>query len=202
MKTPVMDVMKKAAAVLFGGALLLAMPTSAHAADWFSRTDWFVSPFTSTQTGGDSPITSPGVGVSGGWMGSRIGGEVDFGYAPEFFDQNGFVTNRRMITVMGNAIAPLPWISTSAIKPYVVGGVGVLKPRLSEAGDFFALDARKFGMDLGGGAMVWANPHVGVRGDARYFRGLRKSDADTNNFGLDLSTFHFWRISAGLVTKF
>ncbi|MBI3493137.1 MAG: outer membrane beta-barrel protein [Acidobacteria bacterium] len=186
-------------AALIVGAAVLATPSVARADDW---NNWFVSPFIGAQLGGDAPRTSPAVGVSGGWMGSRVGGEFDLGYGPEFFDQNGFITDRRMITMMGNAIAPIPWVHSEIFKPYIVGGLGVLKPKLSEAGGIFALDARKFGMDLGGGVMTFVNPHVGLRGDVRYFRGLRKSDADTNDFGLDLSTFHFWRVSAGLVTRF
>lgn len=181
---------------LLAGAIL-ASPSVARA------NDWFVSPFIGAHAGSDAPRTSPGVGVSGGWIGRWVGGEFDLGYDPEFFDQNGFITNRRMITMMGNAIAPIPWVYRGDMfKPYIVGGVGVLKPKLSEAGDIFALDARKFGMNLGGGVMSFVNPHVGVRGDVRYFRGLRGSDADTNAFGLDLSTFHYWRVSVGLIAKF
>jgi hypothetical protein len=182
-------------AAIVTAACVLAAPSAA-------RADWIVSPFVGAHVGGDAPRTSPAVGVSGGWMGTIVGGEVDLGYGPEFFAQNGFTTDRRMLTVMGNVIVTSPWGSRDTFKPYVSGGLGVLEPKLSEAGGIFALDAKKLGMDVGGGAMGFFNRTVGLRGDIRYFRGLRKSDDDTNAFGLDLSTFHFWRASVGLAVRF
>jgi len=135
-------------------------------------------------------------------MGRIVGGEIDLGYSPEFFEQNGFLTERRMITVMANAVAGIPWGSASAVQPYVSGGVGTITPKLEEAGGLTDFDRRKFGMNVGGGVTGWMNRSVGVRGDVRYFRGLGKSDEDANSFGLDLSTFHFWRTSVGLTVRF
>ena len=37
-------------------------------------------------------------------MGSRIGFEGEVADAPDFFEPTGFLTHRRVITVMGNAI--------------------------------------------------------------------------------------------------
>lgn len=182
-------------AALAAGICLLAAPAPA-------RADWLVSPFVGAHAGADAPRTSPSVGISGGWMGNLLGGEVDFGYGPEFFEQNGFVADRRMITLMGNVMATVPWARRDTFKPYVSGGLGLIKPTLSEAGGLFALDAKKFGLDVGGGAIGFLNNTVGVRGDIRYFRGLRKSDDDVNAFDLDLSTFHFWRAAVGLAVRF
>jgi opacity protein-like surface antigen len=144
-----------------------------------ARADWTLSPFAGAQLG-----------------------EVDLGYAPEFFTQNGFLTERRMITIMGNAVAGIPWGGSESFKPYVSGGLGVIHPKVSEAGGLVTLDRRTFGMNVGGGATGWINRSVGLRGDVRYFRGLRSSDDDANAFGVDLSTFHFWRTSAGLSVRF
>ena len=180
-----------AAAVLF----TVAAPAPAHA-------DWVVSPFIGAHAGADAPRTSPSIGVSGGWMGNLLGGEVDLGYGPEFFEQNGFIADRRMLTLMGNVVATVPWGRRETFKPYVSGGLGMIRPTLSEAGGIFALDRKKLGMDVGGGAAGFFNRNVGIRGDIRYFRGLRKQDEDANDFGLDLSTFHFWRASVGLAVRF
>ncbi len=179
----------------FTVACTLLIPTAA-------RADWTVSPFASFNAGGDAPRTSPATGVTAGWMGNRIGGEFDLGYSPEFFEQNGFVTNRRVITMMGNVVYGVPWGRTEAVTPYVSGGAGILKTTLTEAGGLFTLDRNKLGMNVGGGVTGWANKNVGIRGDVRYFRGLRKQDADANDFGLDLSTIHFWRASIGLTARF
>jgi hypothetical protein len=166
-----------------------------------ARADWRVWPFAGAQLGADAPRTSPNGGVTAGWMGRLVGGEIDLGYSPEFFEQNGFLTERRMITVMGNAVAGIPWMSNSMIQPYVAGGVGTIRPKLAEAGGFADLDRRTFGMNVGG-ATGWINGSVGIRGDVRYFRGLEKRDEDVNSFGVDLSTFRFWRTSLGLAVRF
>jgi opacity protein-like surface antigen len=190
---------KKLLALTIGIAALLA-PAAARA-----ESNWTVSPFVGASFGADAPRTSLAGGVSGGWMGSwkgqGVGGEIDLGYAPEFFEQNKFVTDRRLVTIMGNAVYGVPW-KTDMVTPYVSGGLGVLRPKLSEAGGLVAFERNKFGMNLGGGATGWINKNVGVRGDIRYFRGLRKQDEDANDFGLDLSTFHFWRASVGISARF
>jgi hypothetical protein len=183
---------------LFLCAATLAAPRAAHAAD-----NWFVSPLIGAQFGANAPRTSPGTGVSAGWWGSTWGAEIEASYAPEFFQSNGFITDRRLTTVMGNGIVNIPWGRLgNRFKPYASAGLGVLKPKLTEAGGLLALDANKFGMNIGAGATSWTNPHVGFRGDIRYFRGLGNSAVDTNGFGLDLSTFHYWRVSLGLVARF
>ncbi len=179
-------------------AATVAAPRAAQAAD-----NWFVSPFIGAQFGADAPRTSPSTGVSGGWWGDRWGAEIDADYAPEFFRSNNFTTDRRLATVMANGIVNIPWGSVGTMfKPYASAGLGALRPKLSEAGGLLALDANKFGMNVGAGATSWANAHVGIRGDIRYFRGLGKSADDTNGFGLDLSTFHYWRVSLGLIARF
>jgi opacity protein-like surface antigen len=195
MKTSVIRTLTLAVLV---SAATVAAPRAAHAGD-----NWFVSPFIAAQFAKDAPRTSPGTGVSAGWWGSTWGAEIDVDYAPEFFARTDFSTDRRLTTVMVNGIYNLPWgkIGTRFV-PYAGAGLGVLKPKLGEAGGFFTLDANKFGMNVGAGATSWANEHVGVRGDVRYFRGLRKSDADTNSFGIDFSTFDYWRVSVGLIARF
>ena len=178
-------------------AALLVVPASARA------DDWFVSPFFGAQFGGDAPHTSPGIGVSAGWLGHFVvGGEGEVTYAPEFFGRNGFLTERRVTTVMGTALVPVPWGRTKTFTPYGAFGLGTILPKLAEAGDLVTLDERVFGMNVGGGAMAFVNEHVGLRGDVRYVRALRKPEDNGEAFGLDLSTFHFWRASIGLVAKF
>jgi outer membrane protein with beta-barrel domain len=181
----------------FLGALLLAAPAPA-------RADWFVSPFVGGHFSGDASHKNTAVGIAGGWLGGGwLGVEGDFGWAPQFFEQDGFKTERQMTTLMGNVIVAVPSGSRESFRPYVSGGLGVIRPRLSEAGGFFALTGKnKLATDVGGGATGFFTRNVGVRGDIRYFRGLRTQDTDANDFNLDLSTFHFWRASTGVVVRF
>lgn len=187
-------------ALLFVLAALLLTSAPAFAQTPGSR-KWVVSPFVGSTAGDDTTHSATTVGVSGGWRGNGwIGIEGDLGWTPEFFEQDGFRTTRRVLTVMGNGVLNVP-TSRDNLRPYVSGGLGLFHPRLSEAGGIFAVDARKLGWDAGGGAEFFQG-HVGVRGDLRYFRGLRKTDDDVNAFDLDFSNFGFWRATVGLAVRF
>lgn len=181
--------------ILAVSTALAATPVSAAAQSWF------VAPFLGGNMGGDTTTTSPAVGVSGGWMGwGWIGAEMDVSWAPTFFEQDGFLTERRVLTAMWNGMVTVPGMSET-MTPFVSGGLGLFKPRLEEAGAASGVDARKLGWNIGGGIMA-TKGKVGVRGDLRYFRGLNETDDDVNVFGLDFSSFGFWRASAGLLVRF
>lgn len=187
-------------ALLFVLAVILmsSAPASAQTA---SSTKWVVAPFVGSTAGDDAAQSATTVGVSGGWRGDGwLGVEGDLGWTPEFFEQDGFRTTRRVLTLMGNGVLNVPTRSNN-LRPYVSGGLGLFHPRLTEAGGIFDVDARKLGWDAGGGAEFFQGS-LGVRGDLRYFRGLRKTDADVNAFDLDFSTFGFWRATVGLAVRF
>jgi Outer membrane protein beta-barrel domain len=178
--------------------LLTAAPAFAQTA---VSNKWVVSPFVGSTAGDDATQSSTTVGVSGGWRGNGwIGVEGDLGWTPEFFEQDGFRTTRRVLTLMGNGVLNVP-TGRESVRPYVSGGLGLFHPRLSEAGGIFAVDARKLGWDAGGGAEIFQG-HVGVRADLRYFRGFNKSDEDVNAFDLDFSKFGFWRATVGMSVRF
>src|SRR5829696_2651446 len=90
------DVMRMSTAALMA-ALCLAAPSPAHA-------DWFVSPFASGLFKGDATHKSTAVGIAGGWIGSWLGAEADLGWAPQFFEQGGFIGDRQVTTAMANLI--------------------------------------------------------------------------------------------------
>jgi hypothetical protein len=169
-----------------------------------ARADWVVAPFLGGQMGGDALHKNTAVGISGGWKGnSWLGAEADFSWAPQFFEQNGFTTERQVTTFMGNVVVSIPSGKRDMFQPYVSGGLGLIRPTLSEPGGVFALtEKNKLGTDIGGGATIFFNRSVGIRGDLRYFHGLHAQDSDANAFNLDLAGFHFWRTSAGLAVRF
>jgi hypothetical protein len=83
------------------GALSLTAPASA-------RADWFVSPLAGGNFKGDATQKNRAVGIAGGWTHGWLGAEADFGWAPAFFEQDGFKTDRQITTVMANAIVAVP----------------------------------------------------------------------------------------------
>ena len=161
---------------------------------------WFASPFVSASFGGDTTESAPFYGASAGWMGGRLGLEGEVANAPDFFEPTGFLTERRVMTVMGNALYRF-W-NGDGPQVYAAGGAGLVRPHLAEAGDLAVLQVNKFGFNLGGGIIGYFFDHTGMRADVRYVRTAGTSDTDANSFGLDLTRFEFWRASAGLVVTF
>jgi hypothetical protein len=161
---------------------------------------WFASPFIGMTFAGDTTKSAPVYGVAVGWMGGRMGFEGEVADAPDFFEPDGFLTHRRVTTVMGNALYRF-W-TRGGVQSYAAGGAGLVRPHLAEAGDLRVLEVNKFGFNVGGGVIGQFSEHAGVRGDVRYLRTAGSSDSDANPFGLDLTRFEFWRASAGLVVKF
>lgn len=183
----------------FALAGLLMLPAAA-AAQTESKT-WFAAPFVGSAGGGDATAASPAVGVTGGWMGKGwFGAEADFTWAPEFFDQNGFLSRRKMVTFMGNGVVKLP-IGREGVHPFLSAGLGLIRPSLAEAGELAIVVANTLGWNAGGGA-TFTKDQIGIRADVRYLRGLKESDADRNVFGIDFSKFGFWRFSVGLNVRF
>ena len=177
-------------------ALVLA-PASA-------RADWLFTPNVGTTFGGNANDNEHFTyGASLGWMGAGIFGfEADFAYTPEFFkpsdDTFNFVDSSNVTSVMANAIIGIPIGGQrgGGFRPFVTGGIGLLRQEVESADDLFSVDSNDWGFNLGAGAMGFATDHVGFRGDVRYIRSFQ--DVDDN---LDAGSFHFWRGSAGVTFR-
>jgi opacity protein-like surface antigen len=193
-------------------AVSVAAPRNASA-------DWVLTPFVGWNFNGTADVTGTGgtsfenklekkinYGASLAAMGAgAVGFEVDFGYSPNFFETgtatNGdfdFANDSNVTTLTANAIVGAPM---GGVRPYVVGGVGLIRSNVGDAGDFFDVQSKNdFGFDVGGGVMGFFGSNIGVRGDVRYFRTFRGSE--DNVTGLALGNLNFWRGSVGLALKF
>src|SRR5437763_898817 len=128
-------------------AVAVATPRTASA-------DWTITPFVGWNTGGSADVSGSdgtttsskfehkadyGVSVTG--MGKGIiGGEIDFGYSPNFFATNTdatgfqFANSSNVTTLTGNLIVGIPVGGHGAqIRPYAVGGVGLLRSNVQDA---------------------------------------------------------------------
>jgi hypothetical protein len=135
---------------------------------------------TSQVTIGDAGLASFGADV--GDTGSKLGGEITFGYSPDFFGPNSHV----MDLMGGFTAGPQIGRGVYSAKPYFAAGVGLLR---SSAG---GTDENGFGFNVGGGVLIYFSTHVGIRGEARYFRNVN---------GTVLSDFHFTRAQFGLLIR-
>jgi len=86
-------------------------------------------------------------------------------------------------------------------QPFVLAGLGLIKTR-TELTTAALLESNNnhLGWDIGGGLMIFAGPHVGVRGDIRYFHAFQ--DLEILGFSLADTKLDFARASAGVVLKF
>ncbi len=165
----------------------------------------FIVPFLGVNFGGDSRCLEiagceekPGnYGVAIGSIGPLLGLEEEFGYSKDFFGEAAGLSSS-VLTVMSNLIVG-PKISV--VRPYVVGGVGLIKTNVEfTPSSLLGLDNNGFGWDLGGGVILGSN-RVGVRGDIRYFHTF--NDLEVLGFSLSGDTkLNFGRGTVGLYLGF
>jgi opacity protein-like surface antigen len=185
---------------------------AAFAAPAQARADWLFTPYIGANLGrgGDAldfetDNATVNFGGSLGFMGAGVFGfEVDFGYSPNFYENDEVSTlDGNVTSLMGNLIIGIPigGQTGGGVRPYISGGAGLLRSRLDDVDDLFDLNENSFGINAGGGVMVFFTDSVGLRGDLRYFRALA-GDIDEDDVDLTLGSFDFWRASAGVTFRF
>lgn len=182
--------------------------------------DWTLTPFVGWNFGSSADVSGSGgptfsnkfekkIDYGASLMGigaGPVGFELDFGYSPNFFETSTstsgfrFTSKSNVTTLMGNVAIGA---KGGSVRPYVVGGVGLLRTNVQDIGEVFTVNTKNdFGLDVGGGVMGFFSNNVGLRGDIRYFRGFRGTSDSDNPSGLALSDFKFWRASLGVSLKF
>jgi hypothetical protein len=179
-------------------AVAIAGTPSPAAADWLLTPYFGGTLFDITDTG-----TRPVFGGSIAWMGTAAGFELDFGDAPTFLDTRSdlVIDNRNLFTLMGNAVVQFPTASRR-IRPYAVGGIGVIHTKVTTVDDALEIEDENFGFNVGGGLTALLNDRVGLRGDFRYFRAIRNDDATVAADALGVSDLRFLRFTVGVTFKF
>ena len=89
--------MRRLMTSLLAAAVVLAAPAAASA-------DGFLSPYIGVNFGGDTPKKSTGFGGALGFIGDKAGFEFDVSYTPEFFGDDTFDVDGKLVTVMGNVL--------------------------------------------------------------------------------------------------
>ena len=201
-------------------ALVLTVVAAAPAK---ASADWLFTPFVGMNWGGTANFNQVGedfedeferkmnFGAQLSWMGAgALGFEVDFGYAPNFFENtagdNDFqFGDSNVTTLMANLKvgAPFGGQTGGGIRPYASGGLGIIKSRIDDADDLFNVDSTNWGLNVGGGVTGFFNDNFGLQGDVRYFRSLQDTEANgEDDFDLGFGSLSFWRGTVGLVFRF
>lgn len=185
---------------------LCALPPDAGA-------DWLIIPFVGSSFAPETTflIFEEGAGrklTLGGSVAllsdGFLGVEADVGHTPGFFEGNnplGLVLSSRVTTLTGNVILAVPLsITRESLRPYVLGGLGLLQARSKHAAGLFPVEKNLLGVNIGAGAIGMVTPRTGLRFDVRYVKAASGADGPFARPGL--SRLSFWRATAGLVLRY
>jgi opacity protein-like surface antigen len=172
----------KRVAILLALACALGVPARAQA-------EGFISPLIGFNFGGDANCPTVqgcedkrlNFGVGLGAAGNIFGFEEEFAYARDFFGTAPSFTSS-VFTLMSNVmLAP----KIGPVRPYFLTGLGLIKTHVDfTSASLLTTDNNNLGWDIGGGVMVTVAPHVGVRGDIRYFHTFQ----DMGSLGFSLGS--------------
>ena len=143
-------------------------------------------------------------GVSFAYMGAGVlGFEVDIGYSPDFFCRTD-VGGSNVLTATGNLLIGIPFGGQSGVgfRPYVLGGLGVVRSQVDALDDVPGLENSEAAWNFGGGAMFFFGTNVGLRTDLRYIRTFGRLDLDIVDGIARTGRLDFARASAGLIVRF
>ena len=196
--------------------LLAALFLTCHSVE--ARADFLITPYVGTVFGGSTTLLDLDVGAasskhwtfggSAAWLSDRIlGVEADFSMVPGFFQNSGgneLVIGSRVTALTGNVIAALPLsVTRESLRPYVVGGLGLLRASAEDPLDLIGLNEQLPGnwlsLQLGAGAIGLITNRAGVRFDLRH---LRTFSRDTTLRGEQTSKLSFWRATFGVTLRY
>jgi hypothetical protein len=183
--------MKRLMAPVLVALALLSTPAVAGA-------DGFLSPFIGVNFGGNTTDKSTVYGGSLGFMGQKSGFEIDFGYTSEFFGDDTFDVNGKVVTLMGNVILGG---KRGGFSPYFAFGAGLIRTRIDAIDDVLDVEASKnnFGGNVGAGFFAGGRS-ITLRTDVRYFRAFNFDDGleFSRDLGIIDDTLGFWRGTVGV----
>ena len=198
--------MRLARAAALGARLLLSAAEA--------RADWLITPFLGMGFAGETNflVFGRGAGESKLTLGGSVallsdgvlGLEADVGHTPRFFDSDNpfeLNTGSRVTTVGGNLIVAAPLsVTRESLRPYLVGGLGLIQARSDDVASLFPLDGNLLGLTVGGGAIGLLTPRTGVRFDLRHLKAISGEDGP---FAAErTSRLSFWRASLGLIVRY
>jgi hypothetical protein len=87
------------------------------------------------------------------------------------------------------------------LRPYFVGGAGLMHAQIDHFFSVLPLSSTRPAMDLGGGATGFLTNRYGVNWDVRYFRNIGGRDASAG-VSIGPEQLSFWRASMALAIRY
>jgi hypothetical protein len=185
--------------------LIGSVPTTA-------RADWLMTPFIGTAFGGETTFIDFGRGAGqtkftfGGSVAllsdGFLGIEADINHSPHFFqDRDELVVRSRVTTLTGSVMVAAPLaVTRESLRPYLVGGLGLMQARIVDQVNLLPLDRNLLGLNVGGGAVGFLSERTGIRFEVRYFKAISGEDGPFARSGT--SRLSFWRATAGVTLRY
>ena len=144
-------------------------------------------------------------GISGTLLSdSFLGIEAGVGHTSGFFSGNdpaALIQSSRVTTLDGSVIVAAPLsVTRESLRPYVIGGLGLMQARAKDAVGIFPIEKDFLGVNFGGGALGLLTPRTGVRFEVRHFKAASGADGPFAREGL--SRLSFWRASVGVTLHY
>ena len=180
-----------------------------------ARADWVVSPFLGISFDGTTNFLDLENGVgevkitfggSGGWLSDGlIGLEANIGHTYGFFQsgdesgEGGLVLSSSVTAITGDALVLVPRaILRDSLRPYVLGGLGLLRVRSEYVADTFRIDGSYLGLALGGGAIGRLTERSSLRFELRRLSNLTRTKGHDLLLPGDPPALSFWRVTVGV----
>jgi hypothetical protein len=187
---------------------LLLFPAAASA-------EWQLKPFLGITFGGATTFVDaedaagePNIayGASVLLIGEIIGIDADVSFGPGYFDRGDLtlVSHSRVTTVTGNVVLAMPRRLTEyTLRPYFVGGAGMLRVNVHEASDAFVFADNLVGIDVGGGVtgFLGNTRRFGVNWEVRHFSSIGGNPSLIQGVSFGPEQISFWRASMALVFR-
>lgn len=178
--------------------------------------DWIVSPFLGVGFNGTTTFidlengageTKLTFGGSGGWLSDGLlGVEINVGYTPGFFDTGDesrdaeLVLGSSVTAVTGDLLVLVPRaVLRDSLRPYVLGGVGLLRLRSDDIAEAFPISSNLLGLALGGGAFGRLTELTSLRFELRRISNLTRDDTAP---ALAATSLTFWRATIGVLISY
>ena len=143
------------------------------------------------------------VGIGAVFLGEVFGAEVDLADAPGFFESgdNHLVIGSRVTTLTGNVVVAVPRrLSEYALRPYVVGGAGLMRVRTTTSLNVFDVSRLFPAFDVGAGVVGFLTNRMGVCWEIRRFQTVDRNTGNGVSFGEE--QLSFWRASMAVAIRY
>jgi hypothetical protein len=195
-----------------GSILLAVLGVAGTAAP--AQAQWVATPYLHANFG-DVEFRRGGPGVIVGYVGRRLGFELDVDRHHHFFKDKDLESvpnpcipgvaaaacidsDTDAWVLMGNVVAPITTSGARKWRPYGTAGLGVIHPWIGDAGEYDT-GQTNLAFNVGGGAMYSLNNRVRLRSDVRYFHAF----VDENKReGAYFKDYGFWRVTLGVTFAF